>query len=306
MSRRRIPSLNWLRVFEAAARAESFARAAEMLHMSPPAVSQQIRLFEAYLGREVFHRAPQKVTLTEAGRSFLPVVQQALASVETTAAALFGPVGVETVTLQAVTMLAMSWLPSRLRAFEAEHPGLRVDVITGNLLADFRTILPGREPDLQIAFGSATDFPESATLLLGETLSMVAAPEIAGSLTTLDDLRHHTLLEVAAHRSSWYQLLSSTPGIDLQTLTFSMVDSTPLALMIAVQGHGVALARAPATDVMVDSLGLKSLRLSPTIKGQQGYYMLVPETRPRSRGASLLRDWLREAASAIATDHPRS
>ncbi|MDH3662455.1 MAG: LysR family transcriptional regulator, partial [Alphaproteobacteria bacterium] len=53
MSRRRIPSLNWLRVFEAAARAESFARAAEMLHMSPPAVSQQIRLFAAYLGREV-------------------------------------------------------------------------------------------------------------------------------------------------------------------------------------------------------------------------------------------------------------
>ena len=75
---RRIPSLNWLRVFEAAARAGSFARAAETLNISPPAVGQQIRALEDHLGRALFERGPQSVMLTEAGRAYLPAGAQAL------------------------------------------------------------------------------------------------------------------------------------------------------------------------------------------------------------------------------------
>ena len=130
MTQSRIPSLNWLRVFEAAAREENFARAAEKLNMSAPAVSQQIKALENHLGRSLFQRLPQKVRLTPAGAAFLPVVQQSLASVETTAAALFGSKIQTTITLQAVTLLAASWLPKHLAAFEAAHPRLRVNVIT--------------------------------------------------------------------------------------------------------------------------------------------------------------------------------
>lgn len=294
MVQRRISSLNWLRVFEAAARSESFARAAEILHMSAPAVSQQIQALEGSLGRKLFIRAPQKVTLTEAGRAFLPVVQQALGSVETTAAALFGADGQEIITLQAVTVLAMGWLPPRLAAFEAAHPGITVNVITGNLLADFRTVLPGREPDLQIAFGSATDFPERADYLFGETLAAVAVREIAQTIGRFSDLRHHTLLEVATHRSGWHQMLSGTDEVELRAMRFRMVDATPLALMTAHAGHGIALARAPATDAMVEALNLEPLGLPPPVRGLQGYFMLVPEARPLSRATLLLRDWLLE------------
>jgi len=291
-NQRRIPSLNWLRVFEAAARTESFARAAELLNISAPAISQQIRALEGYLGKPLFARGPQKVALTDAGRAFLPVVQQALAAVETGAAALFGADDEQSVTLQAVTVLAMSWLPACLEAFEAAHPGVRVNVITGNTLADFRTVLPGREPDLQIAFGSVIDFPRGAVPLFGETLFMVAAPKCARAIATPDDLARYRLLDVAQHRAGWHQVLAQLPGADLRHMRLAMVDTTPLALMIAAQGLGVALARAPATDNMVAALGLERLALSPEVRGLERYVLLRPEARPPSRAALWLFDWL--------------
>jgi len=80
--RRSIPSLNWLRVFEAAARGESFARAAELLNMSTSAVSQQIKALETHFGTALFKRGPKHVELTDAAHAFLPVVRQSLSTVE--------------------------------------------------------------------------------------------------------------------------------------------------------------------------------------------------------------------------------
>jgi LysR family glycine cleavage system transcriptional activator len=291
-----MPSLNWLRVFEAAARTESFARAAEQLNMSAPAVSQQIRALEGHLGKALFERRAQQVRLTDAGRAFLPVVSQSLAAVETTAATLFGDPAHQSVTLQAVTVLAMSWLPDVLATFEAAHPTVSVSLITGNMLSDFRTILPGREPDLQIAFGSATDFPDSAEQLFGETLSAVASPDIASSVDSVQGLIGHRLIEVATHRSGWHQILARDDSVSLDQMRFVMVDSTPLAFMLAAQGHGIALARAPATDAMEKVMGLRRLPCLAPVSGQQRYYLLHPEARATRRATLVLRDWILAAA----------
>jgi LysR family glycine cleavage system transcriptional activator len=291
-----MPSLNWLRVFEAAARTESFARAAEQLNMSAPAVSQQIRALEGHLGKALFERRAQQVRLTDSGRAFLPVVSQSLAAVETTAATLFGDPAHQSVTLQAVTVLAMSWLPDVLAAFEAAHPTVSVSLITGNMLSDFRTILPGREPDLQIAFGSTTDFPDSAEPLFGETLSSVARPDIALSVDSVKGLIGHRLIEVATHRSGWHQILARDDSVSLDQMRFVMVDTTPLAFMLAARGHGIALARAPATDPMEQVMGLHRLRCLSPVSGQQRYYLLQPEARATRRATLLLRDWILTAA----------
>ncbi|MEX0345832.1 MAG: LysR family transcriptional regulator [Rhizobiaceae bacterium] len=294
MDTRRIPSLNWLRVFEAAARMENFTRAAEILNMSAPAVSQQILALETHLGQKLFQRSPQKVILTDAGRAFLPVVQQSLGSVETAAAALFGTAGQQIVTLQAVTILAMGWLPARIAAFETAHPDIRVSVTTGNTLADFRGLQPGREPDLQIVFGSTVDFPASAVRLFGETLIPVAAPDIAKNVKKPGDLANHRLIEVATHRSGWHQVLAATTQADIGTMDFTFADNTPLALMMAQQKLGLALARAPGSDAMVDALGLVQIGLVPQVLGMQHYHVITPEARPLSRAARMLLDWLLE------------
>ena len=293
-----MPSLNWLRVFEAAARTESFARAAEQLNMSAPAVSQQIRALEGHLGNALFERRAQQVILTEAGRAFLPVVSQSLAAVETTAATLFGDTSKHRVTLQAVTVLAMSWLPKKIEGFEAAHPNVSVTLITGNLLSEFRTVLPGREPDLQIAFGSATDFPESAVPLFGETLSAVASDEVARDVATVLDLRRFKLLEVATHRAGWHQILAREGDVRFDEMQFLMVDNTPLSLMMAAQGLGVALARAPASDAMVAALRLERVACLGSVAGQQRYWMIQPEAQATHRATLALKDWLIDQAMA--------
>ena len=88
---RRITSLNWIRVFEAAARTGSFARAAERLAMSPPAVSQQIRALEDHLGPRLFHRAAAGVSLTDDGRSLLSACSGPLAKIQSAAEELARP-----------------------------------------------------------------------------------------------------------------------------------------------------------------------------------------------------------------------
>ena len=84
-----VPSLNWLRVFEAAARFQSFARAAEELNMSAAAVSQQVRALEDRVGAPLFTRAAHSVALTDLGRAYLPIVQQSLLTLQNATEGLF-------------------------------------------------------------------------------------------------------------------------------------------------------------------------------------------------------------------------
>ena len=164
--KRRIPSLNWLRVFEAAARTESFARAAERLNMSAAAVSQQIKALEAYVGQPLFNRGAQAVTLTDAGRAFWPTVSEALNSVEIRAATLFGTSGSEPLTVRATLILACSWLAARLPEFQEQNPDINVHLISDAAsLAD-----PGDDVELRIVFGDTDKAWPERDRLFGEML----------------------------------------------------------------------------------------------------------------------------------------
>ena len=79
-------------------------------------------------------------------------------------------------------------------------------------------------------------------------------------------------------------------------MRFVMVDTTPLAFLLAAQGHGIALARAPATDAMVQVMGLHRLPCLSPVSGQQRYYLLQPEARATRRATLVLRDWILTAA----------
>ncbi|MEM6461753.1 MAG: LysR substrate-binding domain-containing protein [Pseudomonadota bacterium] len=292
MVTRRIPSLNWLRVFEAAARTESFARAAELLNMSPPAVSQQIKALEGHLGRMLFVRGAKQVTLTDAGRAFLPVVNQALASVETSAEAIFGARERQQLNVQVVTILAANWLPGRLESFEALHPDIRVQITSGNSVLDFRN----NDAHLQIGFGSRTDFPHSAERLFGERIFPVARPDIAVRIETPDDLLDQQLIEVAPHRSGWFQLLQNHVASDLRGAAFHLVDNTVVAFGMADAGLGVALARAPATDRLQQAYGLVPCLDGYSIRGLQHYYLFHPTTAEPSAAVNAFRRWLKQEA----------
>lgn len=279
---------------------ESFARAAENLNMSGPAVSQQIRSLEGHLGKSLFVRGPSHVKLTREGQAFLPVVHQSLAAIETTAMALFSPGEREHITVQVIDLLAQGWFPTRLPLFEQEHPDVRVHIQTANQTPEFQAAGTGREPDVQIAFGSASEFPDSAVRLFGETISVVARPDIAAKIRTVSDLKNIRLYDVVPHQCGWHQVLNSAAGEPVHGDEIVMVDNTPTALMMAATGNGLALSRTPASDDLVANLGLSICEELPTATGIQHYYLMTSETRRLSPGAIAFREWIVQMASSVS------
>lgn len=251
--KRRIPSLNWLRVFEAAARLQSFAAAARDLNMTASAVSQQVRALEGHLGADLFTRGARSIALTETGRAFLPSVQNSLRLVETTAGSLFGNRQRMPLTVQAVAVFALSWLAPRLAAFRADYPEILLTVTTDNRFED--AVQSG--VDLRIYFGDGPSGQPADEALCGERLYPVAIPTIAGGVSSPSDLVQWPLIEVIAHRSGWLQVIEALDsGLDLPETNLIFVDNTPLAFAIAASGGGVALARAPITNGLMERYGL--------------------------------------------------
>ena len=251
-SRRTIPSLNWLRVFEAAARMESFARAAEILNMSNSAVSQQIKSLENHLQTQLFIRGTKHVELTDAGNAFLPVVRQSLVSVEETADSLFGINRTNTLTLQATLIFGTSWLSPRLTGFYANHPDIQIHLTGAYHDEDY--LRPG--PELRILFGPVHRSWGQCDQLFSERIYPVAVPEIARRIKCVDDFLDHTLIQVSIHNINWNHVLRHGGIQSIPIQRFSFTDTTEIALFLAASGNGVALARAPTTDWSVQKLGL--------------------------------------------------
>lgn len=293
MAAPRIPSLNWLRVFAAAARSGSFARAAEALAMSPPAVSQQIRALEGYLGRPLFERGARSVRLTEAGRAFLPVVSNALASVETTAASLFGRADARTLSIRVSTMLACSWLAARLDAFARAHPNVLLTIATDTSEETFRR----RDAELTITFGQPPGPGEEGDVLFGERLCPVACPAIAAQVREPADLARLPLIEVTSHRANWWRLLPEPDRLSAPP-RFAYVDTTVLALALAGAGGGVALARAPASDALVTLHGLEPCPPGLAVAGEEAYHLVYAARDRLSPAAAAFRAWLLDLAAS--------
>lgn len=289
---RRIPSLNWLRVFEAAARSESFADAAKILNMSPAAVSQQIKALESHLQAPLFERGPKSVKLTEAGTSFLPTVRRSLLSVEATAASIFGHAAGASVTIQSNLIFAASWLIDHLGDFEEKHPDIQVHIMGDYLDADVRR----QGADLFVMFGFPPNGLGSSDRLFGEVIFPVAKPEVAKTIRKPADLLNHTLIEISSHRTNWFQLFGTVGEIDLSNARFCFSDTSELSLTMAAAGRGIALARAPATDARVRDFGLVPCLDNFQADGTDAYHLMYRSLETLSPAARIFRDWMIEKA----------
>ena len=299
-TRRGIPSLNWLRVFEAAARTESFARAAELLNMSTSAVSQQIKALETHFGAELFERGPRQVELTDAGHAFLPAVRQSLNAVEDAANSLFCKDRVETLTLQCVLIFATGWLVPRLPAFSRSFPRVRLHFTGGYSYRDFRHT--GSE--LQILFGPVHRGWPQCDRLFDETIYPVASADIALSVRAPGDLLRHRLIQVDAHRINWHRVLQSVRIDEIPARRICFADTTEIALFMAAAGYGVALARAPTTDRLVAQLGLEPCPEGTALPSSEAYYLAYRNAQQLSGAARNFREWLLSEASAAIPVSP--
>lgn len=291
MTRQHIPSLNWIRAFEAAGRHESFARAAQALNVSPAALSKQIAALEGHLGEALFDRGPHSVSLTAAGRAFLPVVHEALGSVEGAAGSLFGTRGDRPLILRAPFIFHASWLAERLPLFRSRVPGLRLQIRSFPRADDE----PGGTDELEVAFGSGGRV--GGLRLFGERIVPVARPEIAARIDGVEALVRETLIEIGFHRTSWQALLGPR-GVDFRDLALLHTESTQMALSLAACGNGIALARQPVSDRLQAQFGLVPCLPDLALDGEQAFFLVERFSRAPSKGARAFRDWLLEQARA--------
>lgn len=262
--------------------------------MSAAAVSQQIRALEDRLGTPLFERHAHSVSLTVTGQAYLPSVQQALVSLHEATDGLFGSSNQQSLFVEAIPLFAHGILAPGCAYFARHHPDISV-----TLSSETSTLDPSsRYNDLRVVFGAPVGAGGYAERLLGEQLFPVAAPELAAQISEPADLLAHPLIEVAAHRAGWPYLFEHM-GFVTRAARYIHTDNTLMAMAIASEGTGIALARAPASDKAMTAAGLVPCLEGFRVNGALDYHLIHPEHKPLRRPAQLFRDWLVEHCAGL-------
>jgi LysR family transcriptional regulator, glycine cleavage system transcriptional activator len=293
---RRLPPLNSLRAFEAAARHLSFTKAAEELHVTPAAVSHQIKGLEDHLGVKLFRRLNRAVLLTEAGQACVAGLsdafdRMAMALERLRAQECSGPLTVST-----SPALAAKWLVPRLEGFQELYPEIDVRVSAAMRLVDFAR----EDVDVAIRYGRGCYRGLLAELLLTNEVVPVCAPALLeGSrpLRAPQDLRHHTLLHDDTLTSdgaypNWAMWLRAAGVEGVDPSRGPRFDYAGLVLDAATAGHGVALALSTivAADIAVGRLVKPFAVAVPT---PFAYYVVCPQATAERPKVAAFRRWLR-------------
>lgn len=295
---RKLPSLNAVRAFEAAARHLSFTRAADELCVTVTAVSHQVRHLEAVLGLKLFERQARALALTPAGETLLPLLRDGFDRLAEAFALLDDSRSPEAVTVATTRAFAERWLMPRLPAFHAAFPAITVHVDASEKPVDLRA----EGVDLAIRYG-AVPAAQRRQLLLEDSYVAVAARALcpADRAPAIADMGRRPLLAFrwknrALAAPDWQAWLAqalpdSAPGFRL-----SWFSEETLALHAAERGLGPLLC----SDALVDE-ALRSGSLLRLAGGSlPGFaFRLVEGATPRKRSAVLFRDWLREEAAAF-------
>jgi LysR family glycine cleavage system transcriptional activator len=234
----RLPSLNALRAFEAAARHQSFARAAAELHVSEGAVSRHVKLLEEELGLPLFIRRARKVELTEHGRKFLPVLSKAFKAI----AQGFADVAAEAPKLRLLSQPSFSirWLIPRLDLFKQSHPQIEVHVTTG--IYEWPGPIGG---GYDLVFGCGPERPEGweAMLVVPTSMTPVCSPRLLESRAIAQpaDLSRFNLLHTTPDRRDWRSWLAEFANGEVDPMSGETFPILDMAIQAAVMGQGVAM-----------------------------------------------------------------
>ncbi len=240
--RKTLPPLASLLPFEAAARLQSFSRAAQELHITQAAVSRQIRDLEQDLGVKLFTRRNRAVFLTEQGQELSQVVSAALGSISDGAVALRTSHRTQRVVFLCQLCEAFYWLMPRLSTFRDQHAGIEVQVVTST-----RPVAEFNEPfDVALQTTGRASGVHPRVFTAADEVFPVCSPDYlaTGTLPGLEALPAHTLLHYHATPADfmtwngWLQTFGQAPVTSQRTIVF---DSYPLMLQAAIEGHGIAL-----------------------------------------------------------------
>lgn len=283
----RLPPLNTLRLFESAGRLLSFKLAAQELNVTPSAVSHGIQSLEDWLGVALFARGHRNLALTQAGAAYLPEVRRALDSIAKATDAVPGRKPSGRLSISVAPSFGLRWLIPNLPDFAAHHPEIEVSVDTAHRQVEF----PRDGIDVAIRMGRG-DWPGvDASCLLVEELVPVAAPHVAGKITTPEDLERQTLLHIDNVAEDWARWCELA-GVTLANLADGpRFDNIQMALEAAVRGLGVAMGRRPLIDADLTQGRLAAV-LPPARRCSTGYWLVTAPGSSARPEIAAFRDWI--------------
>jgi LysR family glycine cleavage system transcriptional activator len=239
--RRSLPPLNALRSFDAAARHQSFTRAAEELCVTQGAVSHQVKALEIQLGLQLFKRARNGLSITDAGRDYLAVVRDVFDRLELATDSLLQRQRSGTITVSTSPDFAAKWLVSRLGRFAEAYPEIDLKLAALMHRVDFAR----EDVDLAIRHGDG-QWPElDAVNLTAEELFPVCSPSLMtsrGGLHNPEDVLRFSLLHLDDRRD-WGRWLEAAGAPGERLLQGPILNHASMLIDAAIEGQGVALAR---------------------------------------------------------------
>ena len=296
---RRIYPLTALRAFEAAARNLSFVKAADELHVTPAAISHQIKTLEEHLGMPVFKRLNRALILTPAGQSLFPAVSEALDIMASAVDRLHHQDQSGVLTVTTMDSFAATWLVPKLGRFRKSNPDIDVRISTSDESIDFDRV----NMDMAIRYGAGDWSGLHVERLMTEEVFPVCAPSLLQSGSPLNcpaDLKNHTLLHDDL-RVDWRMWLMATGEETVDSSKGPGYQHSNLVLLAAEQGDGVALARS----VLVQNALAAGRLVKPfnfAIPGEYAYYMVCPEANLKRPKVKAFREWLiAEAGASVAS-----
>jgi LysR family glycine cleavage system transcriptional activator len=288
--------LNALRTFEAVASHMSFAKGAEALHVSPAAVSSQIRLLEQRLKQPLFHRQGRQIALTEAGRKLLPGVQRGLTELRQAVQAVGTDRSVGVLNVSAMQSLLQKWMLPRLADFYKAHPEIDLRINADNGLVNFQ------QSDFHagIRFGPGKWPSLKAEKLMDDWILPVCSPEMLreiGPAKTFQDLQGHDLFFVESGiLDAWFRVV----GDSGRESHWPLLNDTLSILMAAEQGQGIALSRwsLAARDI---EAGRLVRPIDTVVKTDWSYYFVSPPHFFNLPKVKLFRQWLQDHCARFPT-----
>jgi LysR family transcriptional regulator, glycine cleavage system transcriptional activator len=295
---RSLPPLTSLRAFEAAARSLSFTKAARELHVTPAAISHQIRGLEQFLGVTLFQRTSRRLELTRDGLLAAEHFREAFERIARGVQALRQQGREGELVIGVTPSFATRWLLPRLPSLAAEMPQVRIRLVTGTAPVDFDR----DDIDLAIRFGRGTFDSVVADELFNEVVAPVASPAFVRrhQLRRPADLAGVRLLQDESMRRvgrppTWTEWMRAAGAPDVEIECSLFLDDSHLALQAACEGQCVALGRL-AYAVNDLAQGRLVLPFSRVIELDLHYHLIVPEARAQEPLIAGFRDWLLQQA----------
>src|SRR5580693_1480361 len=285
----RLPSLNGLRAFEAAARHLSFTAAAGELNVTQTAISHQIRRLEEELGVRLFVRQNRTLALTAEAREYLPGIRAAFNDLRLATDRLLRKDGDRVLTVSTLASFAAKW---RLSSFQQAHPDIDVRITSSTRLVDFRR----DDVDAAIRYGRGHWSGLRADWLTADELFPVCSPALLKgdkALQSPKDLAHHTLLHTSGGYDDDWRLWLTAAGLpsDISKQPGLSFDLILMTVQAAIDGLGVALGRTTYVEGDI-AKGRLVVPFKMALPADAGFYLVSPQARAESPKLSAFRQWL--------------